>query len=87
LRFSTTGVVLAALTEAPVMSVFCQMLPDGHYQIEFCPAFQVPRDATQTGQTGFWVQHFLQMLEEQVRNYPTSSNDYFFWKATDEQVA
>ena len=45
MRFSTTWVVLAAMTEAPVVMVFCRMEPDGRYHIEFRPAFQVPKDA------------------------------------------
>ena len=39
MRFSTTWVVLAAMTEAPVVMVFCRMEPDGRYHIEFRPAF------------------------------------------------
>jgi phosphatidylinositol dimannoside acyltransferase len=87
LRFSTTWTVLAAMTEAPVVMVFCQMEPDGRYHLEFRPAFQVPKDAAQQGQTASWVQHFVSILEEQIRLYPTNSNDYFFWKETEELVA
>jgi phosphatidylinositol dimannoside acyltransferase len=87
LRFSTTWVVLAALTEAPVVMVFCRMEPDGRYHIEFRPAFHVPKDAPERGQTALWVRHFMQILEEQVRKYPTNSNDYFFWSDSDTLVA
>ena len=87
LRFSTTWVVLAALTEAPVVMVFCRMEPDGRYHIEFRPAFHVPKDAPEQGQTALWVRHFTQILEEQVRKYPTNSNDYFFWSDSDTLVA
>ena len=79
MRFSTTWVVLAALTEAPVVMVFCRMEPDGRYHIEFRPAFHVPKDAPERGETAIWVRHFLEILEDQVRKHPTNSNDYFFW--------
>ena len=49
MRFSTTWVVLAAMTEAPVVMVFCRMEPDGRYHIEFRPAFHVPKDAPEKG--------------------------------------
>ena len=51
MRFSTTWVVLAAMTEAPVVMVFCRMEPDGRYHIEFRPAFHVPKDAPEHGET------------------------------------
>jgi lauroyl/myristoyl acyltransferase len=86
-RFSATWVRLAALTGAPVVPVFCRMKPDGTYEIEFCAPFHVPEDAPRTGQTVFWVQSFLEMLEEQVRLYPENSNEYFFWSETDEAAA
>jgi KDO2-lipid IV(A) lauroyltransferase len=87
LRFSTTWVVLAALTEAPVVSVFCRIGPDRRYYIDFRPPFQVPGDVQQKGQTGYWVQRFLDCLEEQIRLYPSNSNDYLFWNKNEEQAA
>jgi lauroyl/myristoyl acyltransferase len=87
LRFSTTWVVLAALTEAPVVMVFCRMEPDGRYHIEFRPAFYVPKDAQESGNTPYWVRHFIEILEDQVRSHPSNSNDYFFWSDSDGQVA
>jgi KDO2-lipid IV(A) lauroyltransferase len=87
MRFSTTWIVLAAMTEAPVVMVFCRMEPDGRYHIDFRPAFFVPKDAPENGQTGYWVRHFIKILEEQVRRYPTNSNDYFFWPGSDGLVA
>jgi KDO2-lipid IV(A) lauroyltransferase len=87
LRFSTTWVVLAAMTGVPVVRVFCRVGPDRRYHIEFRPPFQVPRDVEQTGRIGHWVQFFLDSLEEQILHYPANSNDYLFWKEADEQVA
>jgi KDO2-lipid IV(A) lauroyltransferase len=87
IRFSTTWVVLAAMTEAPVVIVFCRMEPDGRYHIEFRPAFHVPKATIERKEHGRWVQHFLDLLEEQVRLHPTNSNEYFFWKELEESVA
>jgi KDO2-lipid IV(A) lauroyltransferase len=87
MRFSTTWVVLAAMSEAPVVTVFCRMEPDGRYFIEFLPAFSVPKDAAEQRDTGRWAQHFLDVLEDQVRLYPSNSNDYFFWNEPGELVA
>jgi KDO2-lipid IV(A) lauroyltransferase len=87
LRFSTTWVVLAAMTGAPVVMVFCRMEPDGRYHIGFHPAFHVPKEAPERGETAVCAQHFLNILEEQVRRHPTNSNDYFFWSDSDALVA
>jgi phosphatidylinositol dimannoside acyltransferase len=87
MRFSTTWVVLAAMTEAPVVIVFCRMRPDGRYHIEFRPAFYVPKDAAEKGNAAEWVQKFMDILEEQVRCHPTNSNDYFFWSEFNNRVA
>jgi KDO2-lipid IV(A) lauroyltransferase len=87
MRFSTTWVTLAAMTQAPVVVVFCRMEPDGRYHIEFRPAFHVPKDAPEEGRTTDWVQHFIELLEDQVRRYPSNSNEYFFWISSDQKVA
>lgn len=85
--FSATWVNLAALTGAPVVPVFCQMRQDGIYQIEFRTPLQVPSDAVKAGQAGVWVQDYIRMLEEQVRRYPSNSNEYFFWPEEESQAA
>jgi phosphatidylinositol dimannoside acyltransferase len=87
MRFSTTWVALAAMTEAPVVIVFCRMEPDGRYHIEFREAFQIPKDVAARGEVGRWVQHFMDTLEEQVRRFPANSNDYFFWEELSRLVA
>jgi phosphatidylinositol dimannoside acyltransferase len=87
MRFSTTWIVLAAMTGTPVVMVFCRMQPDGRYHIEFRPAFHVPKDAPEKGETGKWVHHFIEILEDQVRRYPENSNDYFFWGEAEGLVA
>jgi lauroyl/myristoyl acyltransferase len=87
MRFSTTWVVLAAMTGAPVVMVFCRMQPDGRYHMEFRPAFYVPKNAAEKGGAAQWVQTFIEVLEDQVRRYPTNSNDYFFWSESNGLVA
>jgi KDO2-lipid IV(A) lauroyltransferase len=78
-RFSATWVNLAAMTGAPVVPVFCHMERQGRYHIEFRPPFDVPPDTIHAGQAQHWVQRFLNLLEDQVRLYPSNSNEYFFW--------
>ncbi len=86
MRFSSTWVVLASMTAAPVVPVTCHVGEDRRFHLEFRPAFQIPRDVEAAGQVGEWVQRFLELVEEQVRLHPSNSNDYLFWRE-DEQVA
>jgi phosphatidylinositol dimannoside acyltransferase len=86
-HFSATWVRLAALTGAPVVPVFCPMLADGTYHIDFRPGFHVPADAPRNGQTLPWVQSYLRTLEDEVRRHPDNSNEYFFWSGSDEFTA
>jgi lauroyl/myristoyl acyltransferase len=86
-HFSATWVRLAALTGAPVVPVFCPMLADGTYHIDFRPPMYIPEDAPRNGQTMTWVQSYIRLLEDEVRRHPDNSNDYFFWSETDEFTA
>ncbi len=85
-RFSTTWVVLAAMTQAPVVMVFCRMDGDGRYHMEFHPPFYPPAEAAM-GDPDPWVRLFLDRLETQVRRYPSNSNEYFFWEEASGMVA
>jgi phosphatidylinositol dimannoside acyltransferase len=87
MRFSTTWVVLAAMTGVPVVCVFCRVGVDRRYHIEFRRPFHVPGNVQETAQTANWVQFFLDNVEEQIRLYPTNSNDYLFWSQHEEQAA
>jgi KDO2-lipid IV(A) lauroyltransferase len=87
MRFSTTWVTLAAMTEAPVVMVFCRMESDGRYYLEFREAFYIPKDVAARGEVRLWVQHFLDTLEAQVCRYPSNSNEYFFWEELSGMVA
>jgi phosphatidylinositol dimannoside acyltransferase len=87
MRFSTTWVTLAAMTGAPVVMVFCRMERDGRYHQEFLPAFEVTRDGAEGKNTAHWVRRFIDVLEDQVRRFPTNSNEYFFWNESSSRVA
>ena len=77
--FSTTWVVLAARSGAPVVPVFCRPDGRGRYILEFLPAFRVPADVPRNGQAATYVQRGLDAVAEQVRHHPDQSNDYFTW--------
>ncbi len=77
--FSTTWVVLAAMTGAPVVPVFCRPDGRGRSLIEFHPAFQVPSDAVKSNRASLYVQKGLDLVVDQIRRYPDLSNDYFAW--------
>ncbi|AMV39604.1 hypothetical protein VT85_19370 [Planctomyces sp. SH-PL62] len=78
-RFSTTWISLGAMTQAPIVVVFCRMGEDSRYHIEFRPHFVLPRDAQDEYQAGAHVQGFLELLQEQIRRHPADSNEYLFW--------
>ncbi len=77
--FSTTWVVLAAMTGAPVVPVFCRPDGRGRYRLEFLAPFRVPADAPRNGQATVYVQRGLDAVADQVRRHPDQSNDYFTW--------
>jgi phosphatidylinositol dimannoside acyltransferase len=77
--FSTTWVVLAAMTGAPVVQTFCRPDGRGRYLLEFLPSFRVPPEVARNGQSAAYVQRGLDAVAEQVRRHPDQSNDYFTW--------
>lgn len=79
LSFTATWVILAALSGAPVVPVFCRMSPNGAYGLEFRPAFHVPKDTLTTGETPRYVQQFLDSVEDQIRHDPANGNEYALW--------
>ncbi|MFO0890179.1 MAG: lysophospholipid acyltransferase family protein [Isosphaeraceae bacterium] len=87
MTFSSTWVVLASMTSAPVVVVTCHVGDDRRFHVEFRPSFRVPGDVAETGQAGVWVQRFLDLLEGQVRLHPSNSNEYLFWSAEEGQAA
>jgi KDO2-lipid IV(A) lauroyltransferase len=84
--FSATWVVLAALSGAPVVSVFCRMRPDGTHELEYLPPFQVPSDAHTNRQSSYWVQKAVSEIEARVGLDPANSNEYFFWSSPDDSA-
>ena len=77
--FSTTWVVLAAMTSAPVVPVFCRPDGQGRYLLDFHPSFRVSGDAIKSGRASDYVQKGLDEVIEQIRLHPELSNDYFTW--------
>ena len=77
--FSTTWVILAAMTGSPVIPVYCRPEGHGRYVIDFQPSFKVPTDAIKSGRAGDYVQRGLDGIVEQIRLHPELSNDYFTW--------
>ncbi|WP_435018988.1 lysophospholipid acyltransferase family protein [Tundrisphaera sp. TA3] len=78
-QFSTTWIVLAAMTGAPIVPVFARPDDRGRYILDFLPSFHVPADAPRNGEASTYVQHALDLITEQVRLHPEQSNDYFYW--------
>ncbi|QEH33706.1 lipid A biosynthesis lauroyl acyltransferase [Aquisphaera giovannonii] len=87
MRFSTTWILLAAMSGAPVVVVTCPIGPDRRYDLEFRPAFRVPADVQKAGRIREWVERFLAIVEEQIRLHPTNSNDYLFWEDGKEDAS
>ncbi len=80
--FSSTWVVLAAISGAPVVPAYGSIAPDGTHRVEFTAPLRVPPSA-RTADASPWVQSVLDALEDRVRRDPIHSNDYFFWHETD----
>ncbi len=53
----------------------------------FAPPFMFPRIRSSAKIKRGGSSSFLDTLEEQVRRYPTNSNDYFFWQEAGGLVA
>lgn len=82
--FSSTWAVLAALSNAPVLPVFCPMRADGTHELEFLPAFHVPGDAMRNNALATFVETYVRLIEERVARDPANSNEYFFWSEPDD---
>ncbi len=77
--FSTTWVILAAMTGAPVVPVFCRPDNRGRYLLEFLPDFRVSPEVARNGQAAAFVQRGLDAIADRVLRHPEQSNDYFDW--------
>ncbi len=78
-RFSTTWVLLASMTQAPVVPAFCIMNPDGSHSLQFLPSYKIPTGISQPADCKPYVQACLETIETLVQGHPCNSNDYFFW--------
>lgn len=81
--FSNTWIKLAALTGAPVVSVFCR-IEDGGYQLDFRAPFTVPSGGVGPEENSERVQSFLKTIEAEVELHPENSGEYFFWAGGSE---
>lgn len=75
-KFTPIWAILSMRSGAPVVPVFCSMMPDGRHHLEFLPPESIPADANLTE----LVQASLERVEARVKTDPGNSNDYFFWK-------
>ncbi len=78
-QFSTTWVILGAMTGASVVPVFARPDGRGDYLLEFLPEFRVAPEACRGGQAAPYVQRGLDAIAERVLLHPEQSNDYFEW--------
>ena len=78
-NFSNTWVKLACMTGAPIVPVFCRIDDLGAYELEFQPAYSLPKGTPDPEDMSAWVQDFLDRIERQVEASPANSNEYFFW--------
>ena len=77
--FSNTWVKIACMTGAPIVPVFCRIDDSGAYELEFQPAYSLPKRTPEPEEVAAWVQDFLDRIERQVEESPANSNEYFFW--------
>lgn len=78
-KFTPIWAILSQRSGAPVVPVFCSMLPNGRLLLEFCPSEQISTSANLTEV----VQRALDRVEARVKADPGNSNDYFFWSIED----
>jgi KDO2-lipid IV(A) lauroyltransferase len=78
-RFSATWAILAGMSGAAVVPVFCQILPDGKYRVAFEPAWKITSSVMRAEVMEEWVQRALSAIESWVRRDPTNCNEYVRW--------
>jgi len=81
-KFTPIWAILAQRSGAPVVSVYCSMLPGGQHRLEFAE----PRHIAQGEDISACVQQELRRIESKVLEDPENANDYFFW-ALDQSPA
>lgn len=81
---SATWAVLAALSAAPVVPVFCHMNDDGTHRLEFLPAFHLSQADVKGAALETHVRRLLDQIEARVAIDPANSNDYLFWSEPDD---
>jgi KDO2-lipid IV(A) lauroyltransferase len=74
-KFTPIWAILAQRSGAPVVSVYCSMLPGGTHRLEFAE----PRHIEPGDDISRNVQEELSRIESRVLKDPENANDYFFW--------
>ncbi len=74
-RFTSTWVMLAQRSKAPIVQVFCLMLPDGRHELRFLPPEHIPADADPAQ----WIQKTLDRLQAMINLEPGNSCEFIGW--------
>jgi len=74
-RFTSTWVMLAQRSKAPIVQVFCLMLPDGRHELRFLPPEHIPADADPAE----WIQKTLDRLQAMINLEPGNSCEFLSW--------
>lgn len=74
-KFTSTWVMLAQRSQAPVVPVFCLMKADGRHELRFLPPEQIPIDADLTEV----IQKSLDRLQEMINAEPGNSTEFIGW--------
>lgn len=74
-RFTSTWVMLAQRSQAPVVPVFCSMRPDGRHELCFLPAEQFAPDADHTKV----IQQSLDRLQAMINAEPGNAMEFLDW--------
>jgi KDO2-lipid IV(A) lauroyltransferase len=78
-EFSSTWALLAGMTGAPVVPVFCRILPEGRYRVEFLEPWTLPREVARGDRIAEFVRKSLALIETRVQSDPANCNEYARW--------
>lgn len=74
-RFTSTWVMLAQRSQAPVVPVFCLMKSDGSHELRFLPPEHIPLDADVSAV----IQKSLDRLQDMINAEPGNSSEFLSW--------
>lgn len=85
-EFSSTWALLAGMTGAPVVPVFCRILPEGCYRVEFLEPWILPREVARGERIAEYVRRSLALIETRVQSDPANCNEYARWLEIEDGV-